>query len=120
MALHNDLGKLGEYLALDFLKSKGYEIIQTTYRFKKAEIDIIARLNDIVIFVEVKTRSTNFILPEKAVNVKKQNLLMTAANQYIFENKLNGSIRFDIISIVIQKETQEIFHIEDAFFGFIV
>jgi putative endonuclease len=119
MATHNDLGLNGEQKALDFLISNGYEILNQSYRFKRAEVDIIAKIDNVIVFVEVKTRSSKFMLPEKAVNMKKQNLLMDAANHYIFENGLTCSIRFDIISILIIREEIEIFHIEDAFFGYI-
>jgi putative endonuclease len=119
MASHNELGKRGEEIAVANLNEKGFKILAQTYRYKRAEVDIIAQCDQVVIFVEVKTRSSTFDLPEKAVNIKKQNLLMDAANHYIFENKLTCSIRFDIISILIINEKIKIYHIEDAFFGYV-
>ena len=72
MAEHNDLGKLGEELAVDFLEKKGYEILETNWVFDKAEIDIIAQKENILAVVEVKTRSTiEFGLPQEFVKPKK-------------------------------------------------
>ena len=56
MAEHNELGKLGEELAVDFLIEKGYEILETNWRFQKAEVDIIAQKENILAVVEVKTK----------------------------------------------------------------
>ena len=60
MAQHNELGKIGEKLAADYLLSKGYEIVCKNYFYQKAEIDIIAKHNNMMICVEVKTRKSNY------------------------------------------------------------
>lgn len=74
MAAHNDLGKLGEELAVDFLQKAGYEILETNWTFQKAEIDIIAKKDTVLAVVEVKTRSSLlFGLPQDFVNSKKFN-----------------------------------------------
>jgi putative endonuclease len=71
MADHNDLGKLGEELAVDFLQQNGYEILETNWVFQKAEIDIIAQKENILAVVEVKTRSSiEFGLPQDFVKPK--------------------------------------------------
>ena len=76
MAEHNDLGKLGEELAVDFLEKNGYEILETNWVFDKAEIDVIAQKNGILAVVEVKTRSSiEFGLPQDFVKPKKIQLL---------------------------------------------
>ena len=68
MAEHNELGKLGEELAVDFLQKNGYEILETNWVFQKAEIDIIAQKDNILVAVEVKTRSSiDFGLPQDFV-----------------------------------------------------
>lgn len=117
MAQHNDLGKSGEEIAAAFLLKKGHAILARNYRFQKAEIDIVSKVNNLIVFTEVKTRSSKkFGEPEEAINHKKQQLLCNAASNYMDENNLKGEVRFDIISIIQSKHQQEIYHIEDAFF----
>ena len=118
MATHNDFGKEGEQEAKKYLEQKGYKIIATNWRhrFNKAEIDIIATINEIVVIVEVKTRSYNSIEePEDAVNYKKQQLLIKIADLYAQEKQVQEEIRFDIISVLKKGNQWEINHIEDAF-----
>ncbi len=77
MAEHNELGKLGEELAVDFLQKNGYEILETNWVFQKAEIDIIAQKDNMLVAVEVKTRSSiDFGLPQDFVKPKKIQLLV--------------------------------------------
>jgi putative endonuclease len=117
MAEHNELGKKGEALAVDFLTQKGYDILSTNYRFKHLEIDIIAKNNSQIVFVEVKTRQTSFLAgPEETVTKSKQKLIIKAANQYIIENEIDEESRFDIISIILNNNTKSIEHLEDAFY----
>jgi putative endonuclease len=81
MAEHNDLGKQGEALAVEFLQKNGYTILETNWTFQKAEVDIIARKNNVLAVVEVKTRSSiDFGLPQDFVNPKKIQLLVKAIN----------------------------------------
>lgn len=116
MAAHNDLGKEGEKLAKSFLERKGYTILETGWRAGRAEIDIIARKQDILVFVEVKTRRNNtFGYPEDSVGDKKEQLLFEAAGFYMREIGYEDEIRFDIIAITMQPK-QEIRHFRDAFF----
>ncbi len=115
-----EFGKRGEELASAFLVSQGYQILERNWRFKKAEIDIIAKDKaDVLVFVEVKTRSYTFFgEPEAFVDEKKKNLLMDAASQYMKEIDYEWAIRFDIIGIVIDKYNKaKISHFEDAFFS---
>lgn len=119
MAKHNELGKLGEELAVDFLTEKGYEILETNWVFQKAEIDIIALKNDVLAVVEVKTRSNvDFGLPQEFVKSKKINLLVKAINEYVISNDLDVDVRFDIIGICVNGKEFEIEHLEEAFFYF--
>lgn len=118
MATHNDIGKQGEQLALDFLIKKGYKILATNYHYRKAEIDIIAQKDSILAIVEVKTRtSTAFGAPESFVGNKKIQLVLQAANAFVDQHQLDLDISLDIISIVIGKTT-EIDHIENAYYFF--
>lgn len=120
MAQHNDLGKEGEKLAVEFLEKNGYEILEVNWTFQKAEIDIIAQKAEVLAVVEVKTRSsTDFGLPQDFVKPKKVQLLVKAINEYVISNDLDVNIRFDIIAIH-KKPAKEfiIEHLEDAFYHF--
>lgn len=119
MAEHNDLGKLGEEKAVEFLQKNGYSIVKTNFVFQKAEIDIIAQKSGILAVVEVKTRSSlEFGLPQDFVKPKKIQLLVKAINEYIIENDLDVEARFDIISVYKNIAAFEIEHLEDAFYYF--
>jgi putative endonuclease len=117
MAKHNLLGKEGEDAATNFLLKKGHEILVRNYRFKKAEVDIISKKNNTVVFTEVKLRSAKtFGLPEEFVRRKKKLLMKQAAEEFINQLGQETEIRFDIISVLKNKNNFEIVHIEDAFF----
>ena len=119
MAKHNELGKLGEELAAEYLQKQGYEILETNWVFQKAEIDIIAQKGDVLAVVEVKTRSTlDFGLPQDFVKPKKIQLLVKAINEYITQNDLDAEVRFDIIAIHKSESGFEVEHLENAFFHF--
>ena len=119
MAEHNELGKLGEELAVEYLQKKGYEILETNWIFQKAEIDIIAQKENTLAIVGVKTRSsTDFGLPQEFVKPKKIQLLVKAVNEYVIANDLDVAVRFDIIAIHKQDNEFIIEHLEDAFLHF--
>ena len=116
MAKHNDLGKLGEDLAVQYLTDKGYEILERNWHNIHKEIDIVAKDGEELVIVEVKTRkSGDYGDPDMAVTRQKQSRLISAANAYLFKNALDVSTRFDIISIILQEDKPIIDHIEDAF-----
>lgn len=118
MASHNELGALGEQIAVDYLIKHGYQILERNWSCGHKEIDIIAREDDTIVIVEVKTRrSTYLVEPEATVDVYKQRHLIWAANSYVNRNQYDLDVRFDIISIVIDKNNEKrIEHIEDAFY----
>lgn len=119
MAIHNDLGNKGEQLAVNFLIKKGYTILETNYRFLKAEVDIIAIKSNTLAVVEVKTRTTAFFgNPQDFVNLKKIKLLIAATDHYVVEKDLDLEVRFDIIAIIHQNKTTTIDHLKDAFLHF--
>ena len=119
MAEHNELGKLGEELAVEFLQKNGYDILETNWVFQKAEIDIIAQKENILAIVEVKTRSSiDFGLPQDFVKPKKIQLLVKAVNEYVISNDLDVEVRFDIIAVYKEGKNYKIEHIEDAFYHF--
>ena len=119
MAEHNELGKLGEELAENYLTKNGYTILDTNWVFQKAEIDIIAQKANILAIVEVKTRSSiDFGLPQDFVKPKKIQLLVKAVNEYVVSRDLDVTVRFDIIAINKEGKDFNVDHIEDAFFYF--
>ncbi|MEO8532508.1 MAG: YraN family protein [Flavobacterium sp.] len=119
MAEHNELGKKGEELAVEFLQQNGYEILDRNWTFQKAEIDIIAQKDNILAVIEVKTRSSiDFGLPQDFVKPKKIQLLVKAVNAYINYREIDFEIRFDIIAIQKNKESFAIEHLTDAFYHF--
>lgn len=119
MAQHNELGKKGEQLAVDFLMENGYEIVERNYRFNKAEVDVIAQKEEVLAIVEVKTRSTiDFGNPQDFVKPKQIQRLVKAVDEYVQVNGLDVEVRFDIIAIVKEGKGFKIEHLENAFYHF--
>ncbi len=118
MAKHLETGRYGEALAVAFLKKKGFRILETNWRFSKAEIDIIAKEKEVLVFVEVKTRSSDFFgKPEDFITKRKEQLIADAASIYMKKIGHDWEIRFDIISILLKNQKDySIEHFEDAFF----
>lgn len=118
MSKHNELGKKGEKIAVDFLKKKGHKILACNFRFEHKEIDIISAVNELLVFSEVKTRSSvHFGFPEEAVTLAKQVHLKEAAAFYVQEHPDFRQCRFDVISILITNgRITQIRHYEDAFY----
>ena len=110
------LGREGEDLAARFLTKQGYRLLERNYRTRSGEIDLIALHDGAVVFVEVKTRTSDaFGAPELAVNPRKQERMVKAALAYIKYNKLHQvPCRFDVVAITTAAE-QEVEHIRNAF-----
>ncbi|WP_316805876.1 YraN family protein [Pedobacter agri] len=117
MASHNDLGKAGEDIAKQYLEASGYEVLDENWTFGKAEVDLIVYKNGIMVFVEVKTRtSVAFGQPEEFVHKAKQKQMELASAEYIALMNHQNDIRFDIIAITFTKnKNYNLNHIEDAF-----
>ncbi len=115
-----DIGADGEFVAVAYLTNLGHEILEKNWRAHPLEVDIISRDQSVLVFTEVKTRtSKEFGRPEQAVSATKQNALKKAAEEYMHQTGYDGEIRFDIISIVYPKKATSEFsihHFEDAFF----
>ncbi len=111
-------GRLAEDLACAYITKLGYKIRERNWRFRRAEIDIIAADQKWLVFLEVKSRSsTQFGTPETAVTHKKESLLSDAATAYMLANDYTGEFRFDIVSVLFQlDERPDIQHFQDAFF----
>ena len=120
MAEHNDFGNLAEDLAVDFLSQKNYKILGRNYRYQRAEIDIIAEFDNLVIIVEVKARGSDFFMePQEAVTKGKIKSIVKCADFYLQVNNIDKEVRFDIITVVPdEKKKLQITHIEDAFQSF--
>ncbi|MEZ4932671.1 MAG: YraN family protein [Saprospiraceae bacterium] len=118
MAKHLETGKKGEALAVNFLQKNGFDILETNWRFRKLEVDIIAKEKDVLVFVEVKTRSTDFFgHPEEFVDPVKEKHLAKAAAEYMALIKHDWAIRFDVVAIVLKNHNEwDLKHIKDAFF----
>lgn len=117
MASHNELGTKGEDIAARFLEVAGYTILERNWRSGHSEIDIVARKEDLLIIIEVKTRSgTSFGDPEDAVTDKKIRRIVSAADAYLRHSNLELPVRFDIITIIDNNGHIDIRHIEEAFF----
>jgi putative endonuclease len=113
-----NLGSTGEEQACAFLKKKGCKILEKNFRAGHAEIDIIARMGKIVLFVEVKTRtSAEFAQPWEAVGYRKRKHLKTAAKLYVQQQPGTGEeYRFDVLSVTIKDgSSAEIEWIQNAF-----
>ncbi len=119
MSYHNELGKLGEHLAIAYLKKQGYTVLKHNYYYQKAEIDIIATFKNTLVIVEVKTRNSSFFgNPQDFVTSNKIKLLVKATQQFMQENALTLEVRFDIIAIIKNNNQEELTHIQDAFYFF--
>lgn len=116
MAKHNELGEWGEQLAQNHLKEKGYAILETNWRLGKLEADIIAYKDGEIVFVEVKTRSSDrYGEPQEFVDMRKGRSYLKLANAYIQQHHRQETCRLDVIAILVKDSSYEINHIENAF-----
>jgi putative endonuclease len=115
MAKHNEVGKEGERQALVYFTQNGYQILHQNWRFAHWEIDLIASKNNVLHFIEVKTRTSNkYGFPEDEVTAKKMKFLMQSADEYLHRHPHWQRIQYDILSIVLQPQIAY-FLIEDVF-----
>jgi putative endonuclease len=110
-----EIGKKGEAMAAEYLTNLNYHILERNYRKGRIEIDIIARQDNRLVFVEVKTRTGYaYGLPEEAVDEAKQESIEGCAEEYILDTKWEGNIRFDIIAVNLN-DSDPIKHFTDVF-----
>ena len=115
MAAHNDTGRHGEKLAVDYFINKDYEILHKNWRESHWEVDIIAAKNGILHFIEVKTKTTNkYGFPEDEVSRSKIKFMINSAEAYLFLYPQWQRIQFDILAIVL-KPRLSVFLIEDVY-----
>jgi len=114
-----ELGSIGEQLASNYIKGNGYYILDCNYRTKLGELDIIAKKDNIIVFIEVKTRTSNIYgEPSEAVNYNKQKKIHRLSQQYILHRRLDQDCwiyRFDVIEVKIRDKKYKINHIQNAF-----
>jgi len=116
LAKHNKLGKDGELIAFMVLQRDGFTILETNWRFQKAEVDIIAQKDGFLIFIEVKTRgSKKFGNPSDSIDKKKISIYKDAVEGYLQQYPSELEVRFDVVNIIIGKDETEIEHIPNAF-----
>ncbi len=113
-----DIGSIGEQAAVDFLLSNGYAILERNWRTGNLEVDIIALKDNVLAFVEVKSRSENFLVaPQNAVTKTKQRNIISAAGRFVERYGREEEVRFDIISVVLrQGNVVDLEHIESAYY----
>lgn len=119
MTSKQQLGKQGEDHALAYLVAQGLQPLERNWRYKRAEIDLIMMDEECLVFVEVKTRSTDaFGHPLEFVRARQVELLSAAASSYMEQIGHEWEIRFDLVSVIIyhQNEDHVLEHIKDAFF----
>jgi len=119
MADHNELGREGEAFAADYLAAKGYTIVAQNWTYQKAEIDLIVRMDDILCFVEVKTRTNvDFGLPQDMVKSKKIKTMVRAMDAFMQQQPEDLQARLDIIALHKTPAGFDVTHLEDAYYYF--
>lgn len=117
--MNKKIGLIGEQLSANYLREKGYLILDRNYRSRLGELDIVAKKDNLIIFVEVKTRTSDmFGCPSEAVNYKKQQTIYKLSQQYIMIKNLYHDYwiyRFDVIEVKITDKKYKINHILNAF-----
>ncbi|HFA48435.1 MAG TPA: YraN family protein [Bacteroidetes bacterium] len=118
MAKHNEIGQKGEKIAEEHLRNLGFEILETNWRVRRLEVDIIAKDGKVLVFVEVKTRSSDFFgKPEEFVTPDKEKNMAKAAAEYMALIKHEWAIRFDVVSVLMKNEKEwKVELLKDAFF----
>jgi len=116
MADHNELGQKGEELAVQHLITKGYQILELNWRYKKAELDLIAMDGEILVFIEVKTRSSlRHGQPYDSISSQKRILMMDAATRYMESIGHEWAIRFDVVSVILNDKEEVVTIHQDSF-----
>lgn len=110
-------GDLAEDIAVKYLENKGYIIIARNWYHHHHELDVIARKENMLVVIEIKSLINNYFRePYNAVTVKKQQMIISAANAFILKNNIIEEVRFDVISITYNSNKPEVYHLENAFY----
>ena len=118
MSWNKTTGNKGEELAVNYLSERGFAVIERNWRFRYAEVDIIAEKNNRLHFFEIKTRTSDkFGKPEESMSYKKMKMLKIAAEEYQYKNPQWKYLQFDVLAItIIHDRPTEFFLIEDVYF----
>ncbi len=118
LSKRKEVGAIGEKLAADYLKKRGYKIIQRNYRCREGEIDIIAQKGEFLVFVEVRTKkNTAFGTPEESVTLSKREKLISLADAYLQTLRNQpSSWRIDVVAVELTPDNRvsRLEHIENA------
>ncbi len=115
----HDLGKKGEAIAAKYLIQQGYQILARNYRYLKAEVDLIVQIDQTIVGVEVKTRSSrDFGNPQDFITKKQITNLVAALDHYVQDMANPVEVRLDIIAIISNNNSLDIEHIKDAIYHF--
>src|SRR3989338_3331290 len=115
--LNKATGKLGEHLGENYLRERGYQIIERNVRSPFGEIDLVAREGNTLVFIEIKTRrDSTFGFPEEAVDSRKKDKIIRLASWYLAQHpKVNPAVRFDVLAIQMKGSRPLINLIQNAF-----
>jgi len=117
MVSQREIGELGEKLAQQHLLKLGYKILATNWYYGHLELDIVARDDNELVIVEVKSRSgIRYEHPSEAATSGKMKRIIEAADAYILENDFDLETRFDIITVIFFRQGHELEHFKDAFY----
>jgi len=115
MTRTNTVGRWGEDLAAELLVKKGYAIVERNWHMGHYEIDIVAMHGGRIVFVEVKTRTSDREDPAAAVDSRKMRRMAIAAHQYVITRDIPHEVQFDIITVTGTPDNYVVDHIDDAF-----
>jgi putative endonuclease len=119
MASDKVLGAKGEEIATAHLRKHGYRILHRNWIWNHKELDIVCQKDNLLIVVEVKTRANEaYERPQDAVTLKKQRNITEATQAYMDTYQLENEVRFDVISVLLDKQQKKLEHIQDAFHPF--
>ena len=119
MSSPHDLGKKAENLAASYLQKSGYTLLERSYRYLKAEVDLIVQKGNTLVAVEVKARTAPYLVaPQEAISYKKIQLLVSAVDHFVQTRDLEVEVRFDLITYVFKGNQWEHSHLEEAFYPF--
>ena len=119
MYIKQEIGKLGEDIAENYLKQKGYKILDRNFECRQGELDIIALDKKEIVFIEVKTRTSNkYGTPSEAVNKTKQKHMLQTIKYYLYIRNLSDEfVRIDVIEVYIKDNVYKVNHIKQALEG---
>ena len=117
MSAHLELGRAGEDAAAAFYRRRGYRIVDRNYRCRSGEIDLVVRRGHLLVFCEVKTRSSaQWGAPAEAVRALKQNRIRRSAGTWLAEHRgSRRELRFDVVSVAVVEKGLELTHLPGAF-----